>query len=55
MNSQRNLTDEDVQAILDAFEDRFYTNLGKGLWGMVWKVLIVAIVGVAAYGAIYHK
>lgn len=53
-DSDRKLTEADVQAILDAAEDRFYNNLGKGLWDLVWKTIIVILVGIAAWGA-YHR
>ena len=49
MVQQRNLTDADVEAILSAFEKRFYTNLGKGVWGLVWKSIVVAIAAIAGY------
>lgn len=51
MNTDRNLTEQDVEAILDAFEQRFYKNLGKGVWAATWKVIILALIGVAAYGS----
>jgi len=53
---ERNLTDDDVRAVVDALEHRlaekFYTDLGRGLWGLAKKGLILAVVGIAAYGAI---
>jgi hypothetical protein len=52
--SNRNLTEQDVEAILDAFEKRFYLNLGKGFWSVAWKAIVVILMGIAAYGA-YHK
>ena len=52
----RQLSDDDVTAIVDALEgrltDKFYRDLGKGLWGLFWKAIIGAIVFVAAYGAL---
>ncbi len=55
-NDNRLLTDDDVQAITDALEkrvvERFYGDLGKGVWALVWKAIILAILGVAAYGSI---
>lgn len=52
----RNLTDDDVTAIVDRMEkrmtERFYGDLGRGVWGIAWKAILVAIVGVAAYGSI---
>lgn len=51
----RQLSDADVTAIVDALEerltDKFYHDVGKGLWGMVWKSFVGALVFVAAYGA----
>jgi hypothetical protein len=56
--SERNLSDGDVAAIVDALEvrltDKFYRDLGKGLWGLVWKVLIGALLFVASYGALKY-
>jgi hypothetical protein len=52
--SGRTISDEDAEAIAAALEDRlmkkFYADLGKGVWGMVWKVIVGGIVAVAAYG-----
>lgn len=51
----RNLTDEDIRALADEMEqrlvDRFYSNVGRGVWGMVWRVVIVVLMGLASYGA----
>jgi len=55
MSEERNLSDADVKAIVDALEvrltDKFYRDLGKGLWGITWKAIIGAMVFIAAYGA----
>jgi len=56
----RQLSDEDVAAIVDALEgrltDKFYRDLGKGFWGglssFFWKAVIGSILFVAAYGAL---
>jgi hypothetical protein len=52
----RQISDEDVTAIVEALEgrltDKFYRDLGKGLWGLFWKAVVGAIVFVAAYGAL---
>jgi hypothetical protein len=52
----RTLTDADVEAIAAALERKiianFYSDLGKGVWGIAWKVLVGAILAVAAYGAV---
>lgn len=53
---KRNLTDDDIQALADAMEkkmvNRFYSNLGRGVWGIAWKILVVGILAVAAYGSL---
>lgn len=52
----RNLTDEDVQAIVSALsakvKQEFYADLGRGVWGLVWKAVIGALVALAAYGSL---
>jgi hypothetical protein len=48
----RSLTDADIEALAKALKDEFYTNLGRGVWALVWKVLVTAAVGVAAYGTL---
>lgn len=56
---QRTLTDADVEAIADCLKERlvkdFYTDLGKGIWGLAWRAMLVAIAAVAAYGAVGSK
>lgn len=51
----RTLTDADVEAIADALQDRlkneFYQDLGRGVWGFVWKGIVAMMIAVAAYGA----
>lgn len=51
----RNLSDEDVSAITDALEarlvERFYVNLGKGLWSQLWKILVAVALALSVYGA----
>lgn len=52
----RVLTDEDVTAIATELEkrltDNFYKDLGKGVWGLAKKAMLVVLVGLAAYGAV---
>ena len=52
---ERALTDQDVEALVAAMEgrllSRFYNNLGHGVWDLVWRVMILAIFAVAAWGA----
>ncbi|EFX60334.1 hypothetical protein DAPPUDRAFT_343363 [Daphnia pulex] len=54
-NNNRLLTDEDVQAITDALEqrvvERFYGDLGKGVWTLVWRAIVLGILAVAVYGS----
>lgn len=54
MDDKRNLTEADVEAILEAFEARFYSNLGKGLWKLVWQGGILIMLAIAGYGVL-HK
>jgi hypothetical protein len=54
LEKHRTLTDDDIEAILDAFESRWYRNIGKGVWSIVWKAVLGALLAVGAYGA-YHK
>ena len=53
--SPRNLTEEDVHAVVDELErrivERFFSNVGKGVWNLVWRALVVLMAIVAAYGA----
>lgn len=52
---KRNLTDADIDALATRLEDvmvrRFYLNLGRGLWSLVWKAVVFGLVTLAAYGA----
>lgn len=51
----RTLTDADVQAITTELRTQlvkeFYSNLGRGVWSLVWKAIIIALVALAAVGA----
>jgi len=52
----RTLTEGDIQAFADEMEKRmaarFYTNIGRGVWGLVWRALVAALLATAAYGSI---
>ena len=52
----RSLSDDDIKEIVDQLEtrvaERFYNDLGRGVWSIVWKAIVLAIVGVAAYGSL---
>ncbi len=56
LDENRNLTDDDVKAIVEKMEAavvaRFYNDLGRGVWAVVWKAIVVALIGIAAYGAL---
>lgn len=51
----RTLTDKDIEALAVMLEKRlekkFYHDLGKGIWGLVWKVLVGSLLLLAAHGA----
>lgn len=55
MNDERNLTDEDVNRIVDGLwkkaTDTFKLNIGDGILGLVWKAILLAILAIAVYGA----
>lgn len=54
--SERNLTDEDVAAIVAALsakvKQEFYTDLGRGVWAIAWKSVVALLIGLAAYGSV---
>lgn len=51
----RNLTDDDVKALADELEgrlaNRFYGNLGRGIWSLAWKGIILIILLLIAFGS----
>jgi len=51
--TERKLTDADVKAIVAELRrevtETFYQDLGRGLWAAVTKMVIAALIGVAAY------
>lgn len=55
--NDRTLTDADVEAVADALEKRlvekFYADLGRGVWGYVRRALFVMVLAAVAYGS-YH-
>lgn len=52
--SDRNLTDADVQAIVDKLKtelvEDFYGDLGRGVWAFIKKALIGLLLVLAVYG-----
>lgn len=55
MDEKRNLTDEDVDKIVDGLwkkaTDTFKLNIGDGILGLVWKATLLAVLALAVYGA----
>jgi hypothetical protein len=55
MDDMRTLSDADVKAIAAQIEvgitQRFQLNVGRGVIAMAWKVVMYALVALAAYGA----
>lgn len=53
---KRNLTEQDVQAIVDELESRlekrFFLNLGRGVWSIAWKVAITGVIILSAIGSL---
>lgn len=51
----RVLTDEDAEAVAAAFKRQvlgdLYKNFGMGVWGIIWRALIVGLLAIAAFGA----
>jgi hypothetical protein len=58
VSEERNLSDGDVKAIVDALETRMATSfkqkVGEGFLGMVWKGLFTAMMFLAAFGAMKY-
>lgn len=52
---QRTLTQQDIEILATEIRkqmvSQFYSDLGHGVWGFVWKGLIVLGMGIAVYGA----
>lgn len=55
-STDRKLTDADVQEIVSQIEirvsERFYKDLGRGVWGIAWKAILIAMISIAAYGSV---
>ena len=47
---KRNLTDEDVEALIDELESRLEKQVGRGLISLVWKAAILALLAIAVWG-----
>ncbi len=51
----RTLTDADVEALTNSLRKKviqeFYHDLGRGIWAMVWRGILIAAIAIAAFGA----
>ena len=51
------LTDEEIKKIAAELESRlvsrFYLNVGKGFWALVWRGIIMLALALAVYGAFH--
>lgn len=49
------LSEDDRQAIADLvfkkFEENFFLNVGRGVWKIVWRGIVIGVIVLAAYGA----
>lgn len=55
MDEERKITDADANAIAEAVRTQmlkqFYQDLGKGIWGLLWRAAVTIALAVAAYGS----
>lgn len=51
MSDERTLTDADIKALATEFKKQFYSNLGKGVWSLIFKALMWIGVYLAYQGA----
>lgn len=54
-DKERTLTDADIEAITNSLRKKiitsFYLDVGKGVWSIAWKVILIGLLFLAAYGA----
>lgn len=52
------LTEQDIEQIVDRvcdkLERKMYLNIGKGLMGIIWKLVVMSAIALAGYGAGVH-
>lgn len=52
----KHLSEEDIDRIVDKvcnqIENRLYSNVGQGIVGLLWRGVLLAIIGLAAYGVV---
>ena len=50
----QHLSEEDIDRIVakvcDQIENRLYNNVGQGIVSLVWRGVLIGIIGLAAYG-----
>lgn len=55
MEKKRNLTDDDAEAIACALakelRKEFFSNIGRGVWALVWKGIIFVLIWLSVIGA----
>lgn len=49
-NSERNLTDADVEAIVESLIEKFYKTVGKGFMKFVWVGVFITLMTLAVVG-----
>lgn len=49
-DEERNFTDADIQALVLELKAEFFSNIGKGVWGLAWKGMLLIIIGFMIYG-----
>lgn len=49
-NSERSLTDADVEAIVESIIQKFYTSVGKGFMKFVWIGVLAVLMVLASFG-----
>lgn len=51
MADKRNFTDADLDALVTRLKAEFFGNLGKGVWSLAWKGLVIGLIMLSLYGA----
>lgn len=56
--SDQKLTEEEIDMIVDKvcskLEAKLYLNVGQGIFGLIWKGVVVLLIAIAGYGAGIH-
>ncbi len=55
----RNLTDEDIKRLATEIREQmrqsFFNDLGRGIWGFIWRAILGLCLVLAAWGATMDK